>query len=826
MRNLKRVLSLALAAMMLIAAGYNDFTDKDEIVHTEAVQVLNALGVIDGKEDGSFFDPTGNVTRAEMAKMITIICLGNVDVSAFQGTATDLTDISTNWAEAYIKYCYSQGIIAGRGDNTFDPTANVTAVEAAKMLLVAIGYNSKVQVYEGNSWAINVTRDAQLSGFFDDLSVTSTKELTRDEAAQMIYNAVDAYLIEKHSSIDREDGSISDSYIASDTKTLLTETFDVTTTETVMTAVSYDNDEAEYTYTLGAAINGSVDVDSTSDYSSLYGMNVKVLWTTNKAGDTVVYGIYANKSKVMAECVVGDLDFDNIGSNKLKVGSTEYKTEGTTAAMFIEYNDSDLTAVAEPTAQYYSAKLIDLDNNNKVDFIVYYPVEIAKVTYVGKTTISVDTTYGAANLDVDDDTIYDGIAKDDYIVIADGLDGNKVVTKLDSTVSGEVTKIESYEDGFATKLVVDGTTYKINDTAKDDVVSGNLGKDLKAVAYNGYLFYTDDEGAAIGTDEFAVVIEAQKEASFGNKYAQAILLLTSGEEVTVSIDDATAEDEFAKGDLVTYSVDDDVYTLTAANKTSVADYDFDDVMLGETYDKSEGKIGSAYISDNAVIYVKNSDNDWMIISGADLKTKGDKDVDVAYTVKDSSTGYYYVALAQIDDTVSVSNTNYGYITSGISNVKTDDGVVAQFTLWNGSESVVVTTTDKAADLTLAKGDVISYSDLGDGVIDVDGTTAVALTEAGVLAYDGDKNIQFTGGEAEDGMVTIGTRKNAEITDDTVILYIDSDDVAGVEGGSIRLATETVTDDTYYTNVAYELNEDDEVTILVVEVNNNYSNVNM
>ena len=42
MRNLKRVLSLALAVMMLIgmmvvganAAGYNDFTDKDEIVTT------------------------------------------------------------------------------------------------------------------------------------------------------------------------------------------------------------------------------------------------------------------------------------------------------------------------------------------------------------------------------------------------------------------------------------------------------------------------------------------------------------------------------------------------------------------------------------------------------------------------------------------------------------------------------------------------------------------------------------------------------------------------------------------------------------------------
>ena len=68
MRNLKRALSLALAAIMLIgmmvvsasAAGFDDFSDKDEIVNKDAVSMLTTLGVINGKEDGSYFDPTGN----------------------------------------------------------------------------------------------------------------------------------------------------------------------------------------------------------------------------------------------------------------------------------------------------------------------------------------------------------------------------------------------------------------------------------------------------------------------------------------------------------------------------------------------------------------------------------------------------------------------------------------------------------------------------------------------------------------------------------------------------------------------------------------------
>ena len=85
MRNLKRALSLALAAMMLIGmmvvsagAASKDFTDKDEIQHPEAVNTLVALNVISGKEDGSYFDPTGTLTRAEMAKLITYVLNGGV----------------------------------------------------------------------------------------------------------------------------------------------------------------------------------------------------------------------------------------------------------------------------------------------------------------------------------------------------------------------------------------------------------------------------------------------------------------------------------------------------------------------------------------------------------------------------------------------------------------------------------------------------------------------------------------------------------------------------------------------------------------------------
>ena len=102
MRNLKRVLSLGLAlvmmlSLMIVSAGavstYDSFTDKDEIVNTEAVNTMVSLGVIDGKDDGSY-DPTGIVTRAEMAKLIAVTMNGGTDPLLGSSASTTRASVS------------------------------------------------------------------------------------------------------------------------------------------------------------------------------------------------------------------------------------------------------------------------------------------------------------------------------------------------------------------------------------------------------------------------------------------------------------------------------------------------------------------------------------------------------------------------------------------------------------------------------------------------------------------------------------------------------------------------------------------------------------
>ena len=117
MRNLKRALSLALASIMLLglmvigagAVSYNDLTDKDEIVNKDAVSMLVALDIIQGKPDGSYA-PAENVDRAQMAKMLSVIMNKGVDNSAlYQSVNSGLTDINNSWAKGHINYCYTTG---------------------------------------------------------------------------------------------------------------------------------------------------------------------------------------------------------------------------------------------------------------------------------------------------------------------------------------------------------------------------------------------------------------------------------------------------------------------------------------------------------------------------------------------------------------------------------------------------------------------------------------------------------------------------------------------------------------------------------------------
>lgn len=203
MKNFRKVLALVLVVATLFSfvamtASAKEYTDTDKVSYTEAVDVLSAIGILNGYPDGTF-RPTNTIARHEMAKMVAVLSNAGDDISDLYTSACKFADMTGDavWAKSYVAYCNEMGIVAGRNATTFDPYGKVTGIETAKMLLCLIGFDAKAQGYVGSNWKTHVLADAKnmglLAGFASDYN--ADKAITREEAAQMMLNALKAPMV-------------------------------------------------------------------------------------------------------------------------------------------------------------------------------------------------------------------------------------------------------------------------------------------------------------------------------------------------------------------------------------------------------------------------------------------------------------------------------------------------------------------------------------------------------------------------------------------------------------------------------------------------------
>ena len=197
MKNFKKVLALVLAVATLLSfatiasASVADFNDSKDVKHTEAVDILSTIGVLNGYKDGSY-KPGRVITRAEAAKIIAMFDNGDTNIKELYAPV-NFTDVASNhWAQSYISYCYHTGIIAGVGNNKYAPEAEVTGVQFLKMVLVVLGFDAKEEGLVGTGYSVRARNLAREVGLLEGIGndFDYTKGLTRDNAAQIMLNAL------------------------------------------------------------------------------------------------------------------------------------------------------------------------------------------------------------------------------------------------------------------------------------------------------------------------------------------------------------------------------------------------------------------------------------------------------------------------------------------------------------------------------------------------------------------------------------------------------------------------------------------------------------
>ena len=343
--NLKKVLTLVLTVAMLLSVMVVGtgaaFSDQDSIKNTEAVDACVALNIIGGFPDGTY-RPTNNVTRAEMCKMICVALNGGKEPTLGTNNTPTFTDVrgtSGAWAEAYIESCNSQGIVSGVGGGRFNPNGSITGTQAARMLLVALGYRADIQGYTGDSWAVNVNVDASSKGLYAGVeNMDANAALSRDNAAQMIWNAMDAYEVEYVSNLSTDaNGTLTSKLTVQDKVvgktddkiTLLEDKYEAKAITGTLDSVRQDNGKSTYSIRIGNAkcdgaewTGNSTFTDVATDYSSLLSQNVRVLVKPDKNGkDAVVYGVYATTKNTIQNGTLKQLKMDG---SRAKLDGVKY----------------------------------------------------------------------------------------------------------------------------------------------------------------------------------------------------------------------------------------------------------------------------------------------------------------------------------------------------------------------------------------------------------------------------------------------------------------------------------------------------------------------
>ena len=575
---MKKLLALVLALVMsmsLVTISNAAFKDADSIDYKEAVDVMNAVGVFVGDEKGNF-NAKENLTREQAAKIIAYLELGSKAADAMVGGNTFTDVASSRWSAGFIAYCAQAGIVSGVGDGKFAPAGQLTALQFGKMLLVELGYDAKAEKMVGTDWAINTSKLMAKTKLMDGIDGSVNQVLTREKAAQMCLNALEAPMVAyetKGSSIIVNGADIN--FGASVAK------YETSTIAKDQNISSQKLTSGEYTVELGEKLYKDLKKLGTTDAF----MRSATEWKLKAAS----IGTYADKADATytaatkISAIYADLGLsDGISKSKVTMyvdgEDVNYATDSSTKN-FVKGETTKVGADGSLLNVYY-------DNDAETITLVLINTYVGEVGAVYKqsstkdayVTIKTGDGYTKPATTIKSEYKTDAFAKGDIVAYTyskkSGDDGIQSMA-LAEKVTGKMSTFTT-----AGSVTVGGTKYDANAKSVATVketLNGDVDNGTEVTAYldaYGYVLYLK----ANTSKQYAVVLDYG--AGSRLESARVKLLFTDGTTKKVDLDKAvymdgtteklativsgtsTAANEVSKYDIVSYTISSDGYKLT------------------------------------------------------------------------------------------------------------------------------------------------------------------------------------------------------------------------------------------------------------------------
>lgn len=732
MRNLKRVLSLTLASvmllgMMVVGASATDFADDAEIVNAEAVEITAGLGLFAGS-DGNF-NPKGNVTRAQMATIIVKMLYGseiNADQYKGAGTFSDTVAFEGGWAEGYINLCANLGVVSGYGDGTFKPGNQVTTAEAATMIINALGIDAG-----SGTWPLTVMSKAEEMKLFDELSPKpgTNEALIRDQLASIVLQGIEyspagttGYKLrigseditfDKYS--DAMSAALSVGKTAADIQkidsgdSLASKTFGMQKATGILTENQATN--ADYAYTVVAGVNYNIEtgLDKVGHKVTVY---YKDEYKSEKEPGTTYAIIDECESYTVDTAITTEKDFKAkfgtkdlspkaiTGGVELTMFNGTYAVTAINPAAFPQYNFAAKTAAAG-TYVVYDGNIISYRAPATV-----YATKVTRVSTVAGSESITLTTIGQLNNTEGDDHVneYEGIAKDD-IVLAVRAGDTYTLTKANK-VEGKITRtgtatVDGVTRSYAT---VDGKNYYFFNDAVMAGLNVNYvapGLTMPTNFDTTYSFYVNDK------DEFVQYEAIEGQADLSNiVYVYHAYAVDSTDDYGTTVKKIYAQGVDMEGKIDSYLLA--TYKWDATAKAYVAAETAGDTSalaaanaLGLTINVSTGALGAV----TPGFYTFKKDNN------SKLNAMGIVRPSAVATVYNSSNAPVYaqntatVAGNTIDAKTTSIPTGDGaaYLTSATKFISVDgDGANMDATVTTGKLAYAFTTKNPTAPVLLSR----------------------------------------------------------------------------------------------------------------------------
>ena len=218
----KRIIMCMLLVLCMLTNGVA-FAQQAAEDYDISVQVVTGLNLMSCGEDGEFHGEDA-ITREEFViTALRTLGISDVSPSAGEDAYKDVTD--AHWSYAYIRLATEIGMVSGDENEYFYPDANISYDEANKIVVTMLGCRELAESKGGYPNGYNAVAGAK------GVACGYGKEgITRFDAAQMIYEALDVNLMQYELSGKGEQ------YVSDET--LLSEKLDVAKGQGVVTANS------------------------------------------------------------------------------------------------------------------------------------------------------------------------------------------------------------------------------------------------------------------------------------------------------------------------------------------------------------------------------------------------------------------------------------------------------------------------------------------------------------------------------------------------------------------------------------------------------------